>query len=64
MSSQIAKMSRNEPNADYLIEPPRSSDTISGALRAAFGYHADPSDDFSALLRQIDDAECDRNSGR
>ncbi|MFA6112400.1 MAG: hypothetical protein WC729_00345 [Sphingomonas sp.] len=41
---------------------PKTSDMISGALRAAFGRQDPQADDFSALLRQIDLA--DRNMQR
>ena len=44
----------------YLVAAPRSSDMISGALRAAFGRQDTRPDEFAALLRQIDIA--DRNA--
>lgn len=44
----------------FIVAAPRSSDAVSGALRAAFGRPADGGDDFSAILRQIDIADRDR----
>jgi len=41
----------------YVVSRPRKSDSISGALRAAFGHQEDASDDFSVLLRSIDVAD-------
>ena len=41
----------------FIVEPPRSGDVISGALRIAFGRQDNIIDDFAALLRQIDSAD-------
>ena len=41
----------------FLVQPPRSGDLISGALRLAFGHQDRTIDDFAALLRQIDCAD-------
>jgi hypothetical protein len=41
----------------FLVQAPRSSDVISGALRLAFGRQDKTIDDFAALLRQIDSAD-------
>jgi hypothetical protein len=41
----------------FLVQPPRSGDIISGALRLAFGRQDRMIDDFAALLQQIDSAD-------
>jgi hypothetical protein len=45
----------------FVVAPPRTSDAISGALRAAFGQQEIVSDEFTALLWRIDQA--DREAG-
>lgn len=41
----------------YVVVAPRTSDMISGTLRAAYGRDDTHLDDFAALLRQIDIAD-------
>lgn len=57
MSINVAGAEEITLSGGFLVEPPRSSDMISGALRLAFGPQDKTIDDFVALLRQIDSAE-------
>jgi len=41
----------------YVVSGPRKSDSISDALRAAFGRQEEAIDDFSVLLGRIDAAD-------
>jgi len=41
----------------YVVSGPRKGDSISDALRAAFGRQEEAIDDFSALLQRIDAAD-------
>ena len=45
------------PSNGHVVAAPRKSDSIGGALRAAFGHQDEGIDDFSALLRRIDLAD-------
>ena len=62
MSIKISPSTKDVVPQGYIVAAPKTSDIISGALRAAFGRQDPQADDFSALLRQIDLA--DRNSTR
>jgi hypothetical protein len=53
MSTHAAR-SPDAASSGFIVAPPRSSDSICGALRSAFGRQNDVPDDFAALLRQID----------
>lgn len=60
MSSNRTHSAEDAMTRGFIVAAPRSSDAVSGALRAAFGRPADGGDDFSAILRQIDIADRDR----
>jgi hypothetical protein len=62
MSIKMTPSARDAVSEGYIVAAPKTSDMISGALRAAFGRQDPQADDFSALLRQIDLA--DRNMQR
>ncbi|GAA0306857.1 hypothetical protein GCM10009087_16010 [Sphingomonas oligophenolica] len=63
MSINTAPLADDTGMKGFMVAAPRSSDPISGALRAAFGLQPDSiSDDFSALLRRIDQADREASS--
>jgi hypothetical protein len=57
MSIHAATAEETAIPGGFLVQPPRSGDLISGALRLAFGRQDKALDDFAALLRQIDTAD-------
>jgi hypothetical protein len=57
MSIRAATNEETAIAGGFLVQPPRSGDMISGALRLAFGRPDKAIDDFAALLRQIDCAD-------
>ncbi len=61
MSTFTATTRDDMPSNGHVVAAPRKSDSIGGALRAAFGRQEEGIDDFSALLRRIDLA--DRTTG-
>ena len=57
MSIKMTLSARDAVSEGYVVAAPKTSDMISGALRAAFGRQAPQTNDFSALLLQIDLAD-------
>ena len=57
MSINTAPSTDDAGMKGFMVAGPRSSDPISGALRAAFGDQGLVPDDFSELLRRIDIAD-------
>lgn len=57
MSINIVPSTDDGSMKGFMVAAPRTSDPISGALRAAFGEHGLVPDDFSELLRRIDIAD-------
>jgi hypothetical protein len=57
MSTPAATSRARTPSDGYVVAGPRKSDSIGGALRAAFGHQEEGFDDFAALLLRIDLAD-------
>lgn len=57
MSIKITPSTEDVVPQEYVVAAPKTSDMISGALRAAFGAQDTQATDFAALLRQIDVAD-------
>jgi len=57
MSIRITPSAKDSFSRGYIVAAPKTSDVISDALRSAFGHQDSKSDDFTALLRQIDIAD-------
>jgi hypothetical protein len=57
MSIKITPSAEDSVSQGYIVVAPKTSDVISDALRSAFGRQDSKSDDFTALLFQIDVAD-------
>ena len=62
MSSIIAQSQQDTSMTGFVVVGPRTSDPISGALRAAYGLVDIASDDFADLLLRIDVADRDASN--
>jgi len=57
MSSPTALSRDQTLSVGHVVAAPRTTDSIGGALRSAYGHQQDGAEDFTALLQRIDLAD-------